>query len=82
MKNSNSGEKTLSCCEDVREKWQGKDKVEEGEIKIRKTKGDAKWRKKVEKKKREENSKQEGRTRWKKAPCQALETVIHGDHLS
>lgn len=26
--------------------------------------------------------KQERRKSWKKAPCQALETVIHGDHLS
>lgn len=42
----------------------------------------AKWKKWSRGKERERNSKQERRKRWKKAPCQALETVIHGDHLS
>lgn len=31
---------------------------------------------------RETNSKQKRRKRWEKTPCQALETVIHEDHLS
>lgn len=38
---------------------------------------------KTREKEKERNSKQEQRKRWKKkAPCQALETLIHGDHLS
>lgn len=51
-----------------------------GEKKERKR--SAEWKQKRDREGKKGRKKQERRKSWKKAPCQALETVIHGDHLS